>query len=126
MQVDAPFGLFTPMTFDAGSAGDAGIGQPVTAILTPDTGWTLCGHGNNGGDGYVVARLAQAAGISVTLLAQETNRCLKKRRRAMLAECRRHYPCCRYYSAGSDDLTTTRCFGTGIARCAARLGSRSD
>ncbi|MGL4486769.1 MAG: bifunctional ADP-dependent NAD(P)H-hydrate dehydratase/NAD(P)H-hydrate epimerase [Yersinia sp. (in: enterobacteria)] len=34
----------------------------------------LCGHGNNGGDGYIVARRALAAGFSVTLIACSENR----------------------------------------------------
>lgn len=42
----------------------------------------LCGHGNNGGDGYIVARLAQAAGLTVTLLACEGNKALPEEAQA--------------------------------------------
>lgn len=36
----------------------------------------LCGHGNNGGDGYELARLAKNAGFRITLLAVESDKAL--------------------------------------------------
>ncbi|HYX75416.1 MAG TPA: NAD(P)H-hydrate dehydratase [Steroidobacteraceae bacterium] len=48
----------------------------------------VCGSGNNGGDGYVLARFAQAAGLTVTVLAAADPEALHGDARQAYEDCR--------------------------------------
>ncbi|HEY8506977.1 MAG TPA: NAD(P)H-hydrate epimerase, partial [Steroidobacteraceae bacterium] len=50
-------------------AGEAALRYLRTRWPTAHKIVIVCGGGNNGGDGYVLARFAQAAGLTVTALA---------------------------------------------------------
>lgn len=57
-------------------AGEAAFTR-ISSLWPKSQHWlVLCGHGNNGGDGFVVARLAQAAGVVVTLITCEGRKSL--------------------------------------------------
>jgi len=55
-------------------AGEAAFRVARAAFPGASRWLILCGHGNNGGDAWVIARLAAAAGLQVTLLALESDK----------------------------------------------------
>ena len=78
----------------------------------------LCGNGNNGGDGYVVARLAKMAGYRVTLVA-----CQQQEPPAEAARAKEEWLACGGSCRDSDeawqdqeDLIVDALFGIGLNR----------
>ncbi len=89
-----------------------GIAAAVASIASGRPVLVLCGPGNNGGDGYVAARLLAAAGVSVRVAANDEPRTDAARR----ARNGWHGPVEPIADAPPAALLVDCLFGTGIAR----------
>ncbi len=110
------------LTIEAGIAGvtlmeNAGraAARAIRARFRPCPTLVLCGPGNNGGDGYVVARLLAQSGWPVTLAATGAP---KRGTDAAAAAARWHGPGARFgaRAAGRAALVVDAVFGAGLAR----------
>ena len=89
--------------------------RAIRARFTPCRTLVLCGPGNNGGDGYVVARRLAQLGWPVTVAATGAP---KRGTDAAAAAARWHGPSARFgaRAAGRADLVIDAVFGAGLAR----------
>jgi hydroxyethylthiazole kinase-like uncharacterized protein yjeF len=91
------------------------VARAIRARFTPCRTLVLCGPGNNGGDGYVVARLLAQAGWPVAVAAFAAP---KRGTDAALAAANWHGPSARFgaRAAGRAELVIDAVFGAGLAR----------
>lgn len=91
------------------------VARAISAVVGPCRTLVLCGPGNNGGDGYVVARRLAQAGWPVTLAATGAP---KRGTDAALAAARWRGPTVRFgaRAAGRADLVVDAVYGAGLAR----------
>ena len=89
--------------------------RAIRARLTPCRTLVLCGPGNNGGDGYVVARRLAQAGWPVAVAAFAAP---KRGTDAAIAASAWHGPSARFgaRAAGRADLVIDAVFGAGLTR----------
>lgn len=81
LERDGADALGTPLFELMQRAGEA-VFNHIRALWPEKQHWLiLCGQGNNGGDGFIVARLAQSAGLAVTVIACEGTRPLPEEAR---------------------------------------------
>jgi len=110
------------LTIEAGITGptlmeNAGraVARAIRQRFKPTKTLVLCGPGNNGGDGYVIARLLAQAGWPVTLAATAAPR---KGTDAALAASLWHGPSARFgpRTAGRAALVIDAVYGAGLSR----------
>ncbi|MBI1236269.1 MAG: NAD(P)H-hydrate dehydratase [Alphaproteobacteria bacterium] len=98
----------------------AAVSREIMARWSPRRALILCGPGNNGGDGFVIARHLQAAGWPVVVSLYADREAYRGDAAAMLAKWTG--PCLPIAKTGLDgcDLVVDALFGAGLSRPLAR------
>jgi NAD(P)H-hydrate epimerase len=98
-------------------AGEAALRYLRTRWPTAHRIVIVCGSGNNGGDGYVLARFAQAAGLTVTVLAAADPETLRGDARHAYQDFRASEGWVKPFSSeqlGSGEVIVDALLGTGL------------
>lgn len=90
----------------------AGVAEAVRRLAMGAPVLVLCGPGNNGGDGYVAARVLKANGADVRVVANSE----PKTEAAIAARKRWDGPTERFDTAAATPLVIDAIFGTGLRR----------